>query len=76
MNKARRKSIQQIIDHLIELKENIDILRDEEQEAYDNLPEAMQESERGEAMNTAIYQMEDAMEDIDLALDALDEAMQ
>ena len=57
MNKTRRRSIQQIIDHLTELKEHIDLLRDEEQEAYDNLPESLQESERGEAMSTAIYQM-------------------
>lgn len=76
MNKTRRKSIQQIIDTLTDLKENVDLIREEEQEAYDNLPESLQESDRGEAMSQAVYQMEDAMEDIDLAIDALEEAMQ
>lgn len=76
MNKARRKSIQQIIDTLTDLKENVDLLREEEQEAYDNLPESLQESERGEAMSSAIYNLEDAMENIDLVTDSLEEAMQ
>lgn len=76
MNKTRRKSIQRIIDQLSTLKEDIDILREEEQEAYDNLPESLQESERGEAMSSAIYNLEDAMEDIDLAIEALEESMQ
>lgn len=76
MNKTRRKSIQQIIDTLTDLKENVDLLREEEQEAYDNLPESLQESERGEAMSSAIYNLEDAMENIDLVTDSLEEAMQ
>lgn len=76
MNKARRKSIQQIIDTLTDLKENVDLVREEEQEAYDNLPESLQESERGEAMSSAIYNLEDAMENIDLVTDSLEEAMQ
>lgn len=76
MNKTRRKSIQHIADQLTTLKEDIDILREEEQEAYDNLPESLQESERGEAMSSAIYNLEDAMEDIDLAIEALEESMQ
>lgn len=76
MNKARRKFIQQIMDTLTDIKENIDLIREEEQESYDNLPESLQESERGEAVSSAIYNLEDAMEDIDLAIETLEESMQ
>ena len=74
MNNTRRKAIQQIIVHLTDLHADIEALRDEEQEAYDNLPESLQESERGEAMSTAVYNLDDAMDDLDLAIDALEEA--
>ena len=76
MNKARRKAIQLIIDALTDIHENLDVIRVEEQDAYDNLPESLQESDRGEAMSTAVYNLEDAMEDINLAIDALEEAQQ
>ena len=39
MNAPRRKSIQEVIDQLEELKSTIETIMDEEQEAYDNLPE-------------------------------------
>ena len=48
MNKARRKQLSEIQEKLAELKDMIETVLDEEQEAYDNLPESLQESERGE----------------------------
>lgn len=58
MNKARRKAIEKIAEKLDELKSEFEGLRDEEQEAYDNMPEAFQESERGEIAENIIYNMD------------------
>lgn len=74
MNNVRRKAIQNIMDKLEDLMAEIEAIRDEEQEAYDNLPEGIQMSERGEAMDTAIYNLDDAAENVQTVIDALEEA--
>lgn len=74
MNNTRRKAIQSIMDKLEELMEEIEAIKDEEQEAYDNLPESLQNSERGEAMDSAVYNLEDAAENVQLVIDALESA--
>lgn len=65
MNAARRKEIERAIDLLYQaIIENV---RDDEQDAYDNMPESLQYSERGERMsenvdaldNAAYYDIED-----------------
>lgn len=76
MNNTRRKAIKKLMGALADLRDQIEFIRDEEQDAYDNLPESLQESDRGEAMSTAVCNLEDAMEDLDLAIDALEEAQQ
>lgn len=74
MNNTRRKAIQNIMDKLEELMEEIEAIKDEEQEAYDNLPESLQNSERGEVMDSAIYNLDDAAENVQLVIDALESA--
>ena len=71
MNKQRRKSIDRLIDKLSEIRDEIEMLKDEEQEAFDNMPESLQSSERGENMETAIYALDEAYESIDSAIDSL-----
>ena len=73
MNAKRRNAIESVINELIEKFEEIKAeaidqlseIRDEEQEAYDNLPEALQESERGENMQTCIDALEYFMSDLE-----------
>lgn len=74
MNNTRRKAIQNIMDKLEELMEEIEAIKDEEQEAYDNLPESLQNSERGEAMDSAVYNLDDAAENVQLVIDTLESA--
>lgn len=54
---------------IMELEE----IRDEEQDAFDNLPEGIQESERGEHMEEYISQMESAIDDMENAKSSLEE---
>ena len=44
MNKARRKEIQKAISKIEEMVQQI---LDDEQDAYDNMPEGLQQSENG-----------------------------
>lgn len=48
MNNARRTKIEKLNNRLSEIMDQINELANEEQEAFDNLPEAFQEGERGE----------------------------
>lgn len=73
MNNTRRKAIEKIAEKLDELKTAFELLRDEEQEAFDNLPESIQGSERGEAMETIIYNMDDVLESLESAYDGMNE---
>lgn len=54
MNKQRRKRIEEALERI---QEGLDILEEvgeEEQEAFNNLPEGLQESEKGETMEQNI----------------------
>ena len=65
MNNTRRKQIQLIINAL-----------QEEEESFDNLPESLQESERGEAMENAISNLDDAVTYLGEVIDYLESAME
>ena len=67
MNKQRRKWLEDIIGKLDEQKRELDSLIEEEQEAYDNMPESLQDSERGQAMYECVSDLEserDSLEDV------------
>lgn len=68
MNKQRRQRLAQIAERIEAVKLDLETLRFEEQDAFDNTPESLQGGERGQSMETAIEQMEDAEADLDGAL--------
>lgn len=48
MNKQRRKELEEAVRLLEEAYSTIESILEQEQEAFDNMPEGLQESERGE----------------------------
>ncbi len=74
MNKQRRKSIGEVISKLEELREELDGIMSDEQEAFDNLPESLQESDRGNAMQEAIDNLDYAMSSFEEAIEYLESA--
>lgn len=76
MNKIRRKELEGIVAALEDIRESIDFILYDEQEAYDNLPESLQESERGEAMETAIDAMGDAESMLEDVISYLNDAIE
>lgn len=73
MNKARRKELDRAADMLREAYSIIESCRDDEEDAYDNLPESFQDGERGEEMQEYIDVMDEAMDKIDDAANAIEE---
>lgn len=79
MNKARRKQIEKIITMLEHAKEKIEGIHEdvenvqsEEQEAFDNIPENMQGSERYEVAEAAVDALDSAEGGFDEATDAIE----
>lgn len=65
MNKVRRKELARVVDLLDQARDLLEIIRDEEQEAFDNLPESIQYSERGETMEDYIGKMDEMLDYLD-----------
>ncbi len=73
MNNVRRKRIGEAMKHLSLARELLETVRDEEQEAYDNLPENLQESERGQKMEEAVDTLDTAVSDLENVESSLEE---
>lgn len=73
MNKQRRKLIEDGYDLIMQGKSLIDTALEEEQECYDNLPEGIQMSDRGDEMQNNIDQLQECSDNLDEALSALEE---
>lgn len=65
MNKQRRKQIAAAIELIEQAQAILEEVIAEEQEAFDNLPEGIQASERGEAMEEYIYTLESFQDGLD-----------
>lgn len=82
MNKQRRKEIENIIMELNDAKSKLEKLSarietvlDEEQDAFENLPEGIQDSERGDIMQRNIDSLENAFDGIDNAFNEINDAI-
>lgn len=74
MNKTRRAALNALQDRITELAisdlfpcieaiaDELETLKDEEAEAFDNLPQSLQEGEKGQDMQAAVDSMESALE--------------
>ena len=71
MNKTRRKILEGIIEVLQEQKTAIESVCEEEQEAYDNLPDGIQDSERGQTLSDNVSDLEQASSDLDDLIEQL-----
>ena len=54
MNKDRRKQLEDVKDSLDEIIASLNDIKDDEQDAYDNMPESLQSSDNGSRMTDAI----------------------
>lgn len=73
MNKARRKEIKKALSMIEDAMVILESVRDEEQEAFDNLPESLQYSEKGETMEEYVDDIDSAISDLDSIISELDD---
>lgn len=71
MNNERRKRIASALEQIEEVKSEIEQLAEEERGAYENMPESLQESERGNAMEEAADNLDNAASSLEEAIDYL-----
>ena len=78
MNKERRRSINNIKANIARLKKEktdetseLSIVLDQEKDAFENMPEALQSSMRGMDSEDAIDLMEEAIDSLDDAIKSL-----
>ena len=75
MNADRRKQLRGLLADAEHLTAQLEILRDEEQECYDNMPESLQDGERGQNAQTVIDTLESAVSSSEEAKSYIEEAM-
>lgn len=69
MNKSQRKQLEELLDKITELQEQVEFIRNEEQEKLDNMPENLQGGERYSQMENAISCLDDAVSHLQSAYD-------
>lgn len=74
MNDKRRSSLKSAIDLLIRASEIVSSVKDDEEDALNNMPENLQESDRYEKMEDAVAALEEAEESIENAIDSINSA--
>lgn len=75
MNKKQRKELEKLIESMNDYVVQLEEMRDEEQEKFDNLPKSIQDSERGEEWQNAIDSMDQAIDYINDGIAELEEVI-
>lgn len=65
MNKVRRKKLGDAFDLIFQAKEILEAVKEEEQEAIENLPDNFRFGERGEEMEGYIEMLDEAFDYLD-----------
>jgi uncharacterized coiled-coil DUF342 family protein len=74
VNNERRKRLSDLRSKLEELKSDVESIKDEEQDYHDNMPEAFQQGDKGDAATAAIDHLETAENLLDEAISAIEES--
>ncbi len=75
MNDDRRAAIRKVIDELADLRAQLEVLRDDEQDSFDNLPEGLKAAPNGQASEAAVDALEAAVNGLEEAESSLNEAI-
>lgn len=73
MNKIRKKQLQEASELIAKAQGIIESVKDDEQEAHDNLPESIQYGEKGQQMEEYIDMLDEAYGQCDDLMSIIDE---
>ena len=71
MNRERRAKLKEIIDNIEKVKGKLREVLNDEENAFDNMPENLQSSMRGEESQEAMDSMEEAVDLLEEAIEQL-----
>lgn len=74
MNDARRKKLRSVIDLLSRAHSDVEAVKDDESDAFENMPESMKEGEKGSRAEEILEYLDEALNNLDEAQTALDNA--
>lgn len=73
MNKQRRSTLRAINERISTIKDEIETVMDDEQEAYDNLPDGIRDGDRGEQMADNVSELQGVIDTLESdVIDKLD----
>ena len=72
MNNQRRAALTKILGEIEEMKSKLETIRDEEREVFDAMPESLQLSDRGQASDNALNEMDSAISALEDAIGAIE----
>ena len=75
MNKRRRERLNEAVQYLTKASSIVEGACDQEQDAMDNMPENLQDSDRHGSMESAVDALESASEKIDDAITLVRDAV-
>ena len=76
MNKQRRKELDKILATLNQVTKDLELVRDEESDAFDNLGDSLQQTERGQMMEQAVDNLDSAIDSLYEAIYSIEEAQE
>lgn len=74
MNAARRNLIEDLLERARTLNEEIEAVQEQEQEAFNNLPEGLQQADNGQKMEAAADALQSAHDSLEDVITSLEEA--
>jgi len=73
MNKQRRKELRKIKDKLIDIQTELENIKEQEEEAYENMPDSLKNTEKGQKMEEGISSLDGAYDIINDAISYIEE---
>lgn len=73
MNARRRKELKKAMELIEQAYSIIETVKEEEIEAYDNLPEGLQNTEQGQRMDEIAFDLEDIVGSLEEHTESLDQ---
>ena len=75
MNKMNRKQLSDLISRIETIHEELDEIKDGEEEKFGNMPENLQDSEKGEALSEIIDFLDSASESLNESVESIQSAI-
>ena len=76
MNDKQRKDLSQLSNELSAIRSKVEDIQQENQDAYDNMPESFRDGEKGESAQACIDNLQTTLDGIDQAQEGMDAAQQ